>query len=209
MRVSLNQTAATELPRSSWIIRAVLFGCVTLAGCAADLVSKQLIFDEYYGMALAPDEAHWWLVQDVLGIQTSTNQGALFGLGQGNSLLFATLSIGALIGIVIWLFIAKAARDWWITLTLAVICGGIIGNLYDRLGLWHGPDPAPFEKNAVRDWIHFRIEGLPFFDPWPNFNIADSLLVCGALSLFVHMRWIAPMQDKKKVSESTQDFAGE
>lgn len=160
-------------------------------------------------MALAPDEAHWWLIPNVLGIQTSTNQGALFGLGQGNSLLFATLSIGALIGIFIWLFVAKAARDWWITITLGVICGGIIGNLYDRLGLWHGPDPGPFEKNAVRDWIHFRVEGLPFFDPWPNFNIADSLLVCGALSLFIHMLWIAPMQEKKNASGSTQDATGD
>jgi signal peptidase II len=205
----LNQTAATKLSQSSWILRAIIFGCVTLAGCAADLLSKQLIFQEYYGLALAPGEAHWWLVQGVLGIQTSTNQGALFGLGQGNSLLFAVLSIGALIGILIWLFIAKAARDWWITITLGVICGGIMGNLYDRLGLWHGQDPAPFEKNAVRDWIHFRVQGVPFFDPWPNFNIADSLLVCGAISLFIHMFWIAPQQDKRNVSEAQQEAAAD
>ena len=205
MRASLNQTAERELTRHEWIVRATFFGCVTFIGCAADLISKQLVFQKFYGLALTSDEVHLWMVPNLLGFQTSTNQGALFGLGQGNSILFAALSIGALIGISVWLFIAKAARDWWITITLGVICGGILGNLYDRLGLWHGSDPAPFEKNAVRDWIHFRIEGLPFFDPWPNFNIADSLLVAGAISLFIHMLWIAPRQEAEKAKSDTKE----
>ena len=38
----------------------------------------------------------------------------------------------------------------------------------------------------MRDWILFRLEGVPWFDPWPNFNIADVLLVCGAIMLFLH-----------------------
>ena len=41
-------------------------------------------------------------------------------------------------------------------------------------------------RDNVRDWILFRLEGVPFFDPWPNFNIADSLLVAGAILLFLH-----------------------
>ena len=107
---------------------------MTLIGCAADLISKQLVFQKFYGLALTSDEVHLWMVPNLLGFQTSTNQGALFGLGQGNSLLFAALSIGALIGISVWLFIAKAARDWWITITLAVISVGNLGNMNDRLG---------------------------------------------------------------------------
>ena len=40
----------------------------------------------------------------------------------------------------------------------------------------------------MRDWILFTWpeSGLKIFDPWPNFNIADSLLVTGAIMLVVH-----------------------
>ena len=76
--------------------------------------------------------------------------------------------------------------------TGAMIAGGIIGNLYDRLGLGY-LSTYPIEiKNHVRDWILFRIEGVRFFDPWPNFNIADSMLVCGAIMLFLHAFLVQP-----------------
>jgi len=34
--------------------------------------------------------------------------------------------------------------------------GGIIGNLYDRLGLWHAADVFVGHQNGVRDWILFN-----------------------------------------------------
>jgi signal peptidase II len=64
-----------------------------------------------------------------------------------------------------------------------MITGGILGNLYDRLGLWWEPHLPIQWKSGVRDWVLFRIEGVPLLDPWPNFNIADSLLVVGACML--------------------------
>jgi len=46
--------------------------------------------------------------------------------------------------------------------------------------MWWEPN-FPIEwQSGVRDWILFRIPNVPFLDPWPNFNIADSLLVIGA-----------------------------
>ena len=59
----------------------------------------------------------------------------------------------------------------------------VIGNLYDRLGLWWQPGYPEQWQSGVRDWILFRLNGVPMFDPWPNFNIADSLLVAGACML--------------------------
>jgi signal peptidase II len=82
----------------------------------------------------------------------------------------------------------------WLTYTLGMISGGILGNLYDRLGFWWD-DHLPVEwKSGVRDWILFRIEGVPLFDPWPNFNIADALLVIGAAMLFYHSLVLDPPQ---------------
>ena len=117
---------------------------------------------------------------------SSINPGALFGLGAGYSWVFATISIGALIGIFCWLFIWRAARDRWLTTALGLVTAGIIGNLYDRLGWGYVQGFPEAVRDNVRDWILFRLEGVPFFDPWPNFNIADSLLVIGAILLFLH-----------------------
>lgn len=129
------------------------------------------------------------IVEGFLGIETALNQGALFGMGQGKVWLFATLSFLAIGGIAYWLFIAKAAKDQFLNFALGVIMGGILGNLYDRLGLWGGVGPDGNTIYAVRDWILISYGGLEFpylGRDWPNFNIADSLLVCGAGLLIWH-----------------------
>ena len=94
----------------------------------------------------------WWLWNGVFGFQTSLNEGALFGMGQGLWPLFAALSVGAAVGIVVWLFPAGAARDWLLTIALALVTAGILGNLYDRLGLpgWSGRPAIPATCPAHR-----------------------------------------------------------
>jgi signal peptidase II len=141
-----------------------------------------------------------WIFPNFLGFQTSLNEGALFGVGQGMVWLFALLSIAAAAGICWWLFMAGAARQWVLTVALSAIMAGILGNLYDRVGLpglkWnfannlHKIDEPVF---AVRDWILVMIGKWP----WPNFNIADSLLVCGALLLVWHAFFQKDMKDTK------------
>lgn len=169
--------------------RHVMYFGLALAGCAADLVSKELAF-RWRGLPGEKDP--WWLVENRLGVQTSLNPGALFGMGDGWRLVFAGLACAAILGILVWLFGYRAARDRLLTFALGCITGGILGNLYDRLGLWHwGGLPKgvnPKFAGAVRDWILFEWREMPLkiFNPWPNFNIADSLLVCGACMLVGH-----------------------
>jgi signal peptidase II len=162
--------------------RYVLFCGIALAGCAVDLLTKRLAF-ERLGMPGA--ESHW-LVEDVFGFTTSLNEGALFGIGQGQGVFFSALSLIAALGILYWLFVAGAARDLLLTIALACVTAGILGNLYDRLGMpglvWQpgfGHD-AGERVFAVRDWLDFRLI------EWPIFNIADSLLVCGAALMIFH-----------------------
>ncbi len=109
-------------------------------------------------------------------------------MGAGRWWIFASLSIVALAGILIWLFVYRAAQDRWINVALGCVTGGILGNLYDRLGLWTTAGLKPEFQHGVRDWILFWWPELKLqiFDPWPNFNIADSLLVTGAIMLVVH-----------------------
>ena len=91
------------------------------------------------------------------------------------------LSIGAAVAILVWLFVAGAARDWLLTIALAFVTAGILGNLYDRLGL-PGLVHAGQTVHAVRDFILMMIGRWP----WPNYNLADSSLVCGAALLLWH-----------------------
>lgn len=163
--------------------RILLFALVAVGGCAVDLLTKSWMFAKLG----PPGGATWWLWTDYVGFQTSLNQGALFGIGQGKVWLFASLSIFAGGAILYWLFIVGAAADRLLTFALACIMAGVMGNLYDRLGLWWTPQFAAYPKYAVRDFILVQYQQWV----WPNFNIADSLLVCGAAMLIVHA-WRMP-----------------
>ena len=177
-------TAATStdlqqtVPRS----RYVLFFSLAVVGSAADLLTKQWIFNK---LGLPRADNVWWIWEGYFGFETALNRGALFGLGAGYSYVFASLSVVAAIGILYWLFYHGAAQDRLLTFALGCVMAGIFGNLYDRLGMWTHADKAmlvELDQHAVRDWILFRYGKWT----WPNFNIADAALVCGAACLMWH-----------------------
>ena len=159
--------------------RHAIFFSVATFGCALDLWTKHWIFQWPRGPG---QRGEWWLIEGYVGIQQAVNTGALFGMGQGQTILFAALSVVAVLGILCWLFIARAARDLTLTIALGCVMGGILGNLYDRLGLWGGRGRDGQPLYAVRDWILLCYGQYT----WPNFNIADCLLVCGAGLLAWH-----------------------
>lgn len=177
--------------------RYLLFLLVVAVGCAIDLATKSWIFNKL-GMPGEKPDSDIWIIPPVFSLTTSLNPGALFGLGQGFAPLFAALSVAAGVFIVYWLFFARAAKDGVLTFTLALIMAGIVGNLFDRLSLHNLHWPGSTERiYAVRDWLHFKINGVL---DWPVFNVADSLLVCGAILLFWRI-WStqpAPNSDSEK-----------
>lgn len=175
------------------ISHVALFGTLLVAGAAADLLSKQWVFA---WRGLPQQMPPWWLIEPYVGIETAVNQGALFGMGQGQGWLFASLSLIALVGICVWLFVFRAAESKWLLVAMGLVTGGIIGNLYDRLGIPGLPGEL---RGGVRDWILFRYQEYI----WPNFNIADSLLVVGAVMLAIHSLFLSPAEQKKQQPEQT------
>ena len=188
-----------RLPKS----RYALFFALAIIGVLVDLGTKTYMFESYFDPEIInqPQQPHW-LIDGVFGFQCSTNPGALFGIGRGLSWLFAGLSFVALAGIITWLFVFKAAWDRWITAALGLISGGILGNLYDRLGFGYCEGYPEHIRTNVRDWILFRLDGVPMFDPWPNFNIADSLLVCGAIMLLAHAIFVGEPRTPEQSSNT-------
>lgn len=177
----------SEQTRTPWNRYVIFFGLGTL-GTAADLVTKELIFN---WRGLPGELPPWWVLEPYVGIETAVNQGALFGLGQGKGWLFAIMSMVALAGIWFWLFVYKACLSRWITVTMGLVVGGILGNLYDRLAI--PAIPVPY-RGGVRDWILLKYQDYV----WPNFNIADSLLVAGAIMLAIHTLFMQPTMSETK-----------
>lgn len=204
--------------------RGALFLCIAIAGCAIDLGTKSWIFHKLGNIEVVSGSASTrlpapqppiWLIDEVFGFETSLNEGALFGLGQGQVKLFSGLSIVALLGITYWLFVAGACRDRLLTISLGCVSAGILGNLYDRAGfpglrwstfvdLRRGHEPGD-AVHAVRDWLHFKIDAIHF--DWPIFNIADSLLVCGALILLWHALMVRDAGGAPKLAPKQNDSA--
>lgn len=201
-RPTNDRPARYRRPRRVPASRIVVFILLATGGAIADLWTKHAVF-AWRGLPQQSDT--WWLVEGYIGIETAVNIGAVFGIGAGQGVFFAALSILAAAGIVIWLFHFGAAIQWWLTVAMGCVMGGIIGNLYDRLGLWWQPGyPEPW-KSGVRDWILWQA-GDAY--RWPNFNIADSLLVCGAAMLLWHSFFPPPESESGSQDVETRSAGG-
>lgn len=185
--------------------RYLLFALIVLSGLAWDLYSKSVVFRDlgYPGRAHRPLVAGEHAVfaprpgvegESVIYIDrwmtfrlfTSFNHGALWGMGQGKTWLFASLSVVAVFAALYWLFVYGAARSYWLTVALSLVLAGTLGNLHDRLAL-HGCVDSTGQIygegriHAVRDFLLFTFGGFE----WPIFNFADVFLVMGACMLVI------------------------
>lgn len=101
------------------------------------------------------------------------NTGAAFSIFADASgwqrWFFTALAVAVGIAIVIWLARTPATARW-MPCALALVLGGTLGNLYDRLTLGHVID---FIDVYYRNWH------------WPAFNIADSAISTGVIMLLI------------------------
>lgn len=136
------------------LVRTLIVSLVLVI--AADLTSKLLVLKiiNPYGL---------WLTNKI-GLQLAFNQGLAFGLGK--SIIAFTLSILITVVLLFLTFrlIFKTTPNRIIIIALGMILGGAIGNIIDRS-----------INGQVTDFIAIG--------PWPNFNLADSAIVIGVISL--------------------------
>lgn len=101
------------------------------------------------------------------------NTGAAFSFLAGHPgwqrWFFALVAVAASLGLTLWLRRLKA-HETLLAPSLALIIGGALGNLYDRLA--HG---------YVVDFLSFHAAGWYF----PAFNIADIGITLGAAGLII------------------------
>ena len=96
------------------------------------------------------------------------NTGAAFSFlsdaGGWQRYFFSVVAIGISAALVVWLFVMPRGQ-WLLALSLGLILGGALGNLWDRVALGY-----------VVDFISVHYGGRYF----PAFNLADSAISVGA-----------------------------
>ncbi len=190
--------------RPKLIAIALLAAAVLLA---ADLGLKSWAFTSWpdepidiaavrAGKAPLPDH-DTTVIPSVLAIRLTLNEGAVFGIGQGQRGFFIVISVVA-VGVIGTLFARSRADQRVLQTVMVMILAGALGNLYDRM-----------VHLAVRDmlWLFPRVE-LPFDLTWPSFlggapdlypwlfNLADVYLVVGIAVMLLRSFFVSPLDRK-------------
>jgi signal peptidase II len=145
---------------ASWLLLSAL---VVLA----DQLSKTYIVRHFL-------EFEFTTILPVLDITRMQNVGAAFSFLATASgwqrWLFIGLAVVVSIGITIWLLKLPRGTHGLLAAGLALVLGGALGNVIDRIRLGY-----------VIDFIHFHWDRAYF----PAFNVADSAITVGAACLLL------------------------
>lgn len=110
------------------------------------------------------------LLPGFLDLVRVENPGSAFGLFANQTFLLIVTSMATLLVILLFLHCLTETISLGVTLCLALILGGAVGNLIDRIRFGY-----------VTDFISIHL--LDLFH-WPVFNIADACITVGVLALF-------------------------
>ena len=158
-----NTSTAGRFGRRGWLWLTVLVLVI-------DLTSK-VYFDSalemYQQIVVIPDLFSWTLAY---------NTGAAFSFLAESAgwqrWLFALIAVVVSAVLLVWLK-RLGRNDTWLAIALALILGGALGNLYDRIAYGH-----------VVDFILVHWQNRWYF---PAFNFADSAICVGAVMLALDM----------------------
>ena len=108
------------------------------------------------------------------------NTGAAFSFladaGGWQKWFFTVLAFG-ISGLMAWMLSRTPRNDWKQALPLALVIGGAIGNVIDRL-----------QHGYVVDFLDFHwpfLDGLFYRGHFPAFNLADAAITAGAVGLIL------------------------
>lgn len=144
--------------------KAALFVGIVAAVVSLDLVTKLMVMRSF----------NLYDQVDVIGgyvrLTYIHNPGAAFGIDVGphSRIVFLILSLVALVALA-GMYWFTPARDRVRLVSIALICGGAVGNLLDRIR----------SSSGVVDFIDIGVGDVR----WPVFNVADVGVTTGAIIL--------------------------
>jgi signal peptidase II len=116
------------------------------------------------------------VIPGVFRLSHVLNTGAAFSLLENappNAVRLGLIAFSVVAAIIVLALLWRVGRTLTLTsVALALILGGALGNLYDRIRFHH-----------VVDFLAVRI----YHYNWPDFNVADSCIVIGACLLLLEI----------------------
>ena len=144
---------------------------IALIIATADFYSKKIIFIILDNYASANNLAYPQInLTGFFALTKIWNKGISFGMFNNfdnAKYLIVAINCAIMIGLFIWLYKNKYIYLTW---AIALIIGGALGNLFDRL-----------KNDAVADFLDFHI----FSYHYPAFNLADSSIFIGVVLLLL------------------------
>ena len=146
------------------------------------------------------------IIGDFLRLTFIENPGMAFGIDVGGKLFLTIFSIVASVGIFIYLLKIRQ-EALVIRLALALILGGAIGNLIDRVfyGVIFGEGSLFYGK--VVDFIDVDFFNISFLgyhiNRFPVFNVADSSVSIGVVMLLLFHKRFTTAEDAGRLATGT------
>lgn len=131
-----------------------------------------VILDQLSKLWIDANRPHTELLPGFLDLVYVENTGAIFGLLHTNIQVFIGLGIAASIAILVFLYYFRPATTLG-TVSFALILSGAVGNLIDRIRLGY-----------VIDFVRLHLQDL---FSWPAFNVADTALTVGLVTLIYYL----------------------
>lgn len=137
-----------------YVLAALVYG--------ADLLVKWIVQTHMFvGEAIS-------VIPSILYIDYTLNPGAAWGIFAYHRWLLMVVPIAVSLGVV-YFSIKQRHGPRWTTIASALVLGGALGNLTDRV-----------VRGEVVDYIYFKVIN------YPVFNLADSAVVVGIIMLVWH-----------------------
>jgi len=137
----------------------------------------------YESMIISPALGEYFLFEHV------NNYGAAFGILQNQGNFFIIVAAVVVVAILYYVIVLPPEQRW-LRFLLGLQLGGAIGNVIDRLN-----------QGYVTDFVKMGVPGSYY---WPNYNIADSAIVCGVIGLAAVVLWddIRQQRQQKELEQS-------
>ncbi len=111
------------------------------------------------------------VIPEILSLRYVKNKGAAFSiLSHGNAVFreFFLIIVPLAIIFLVFAYVYRTKNGNFVTISLSLIAGGALGNLFDRL--FYG---------SVVDFVDLHLMSYH----WPTFNMADTFIFTGCLLL--------------------------
>jgi len=182
--------------------------CILVADQATKLAVKGISVP-WAGISLPgiPIGSSYPLLDDWVRLTFIQNPGMAFGIDLAGKLYLTLFSIAASIGILAYLYVVRNEKLLF-RLSLALVLGGAMGNLVDRIfyGVIYGEAPLFYGKVVDFidvDFININFLGYHLQRFWV-FNVADAAVTVGVAIMLLFHRSFVKSEETQAPSTPTE-----